>query len=111
MSFDLCRLGCSIYDFILDIDEQLDPDNELDILQKTIIDWVSDDKDKNVLYKSNGEERYPNFKLYKMIARTVHNKTPEDQFKNPLFASFEILKKNIPKGVVIMDLDALPVYI
>ena len=62
MSFDLCRLGCSIYDFILDIDEQLDPDNELDILQKTIIDWVSDDKDKNVLYKSNGEERYPNFK-------------------------------------------------
>jgi hypothetical protein len=111
MSFDLCRLGCSIYDFILDIDEQLDPDNELDILQKTIIDWVSDDKDKNVLYKSNGEERYPNFKLYKMIARTVHNKTPEDQFKNPLFASFEILKKNIPKGVVIMDLDAIPVYI
>ena len=111
MSFDLCRLGCSIYDFILDIDEQLDPDNELDILQKTIIDWVSDDNNKNVLYKSNGEERYPNFKLYKMIARTVHNKTPEDQFKNPLFASFEILKKNIPKGVVIMDLDALPVYI
>ena len=111
MSFDLCRLGCSIYDFILDIDEQLDPDNEVDILQKTIIDWVSDDNGKNVLYKSNGEERYPNFKLYKMIARTVHNKTPEDQFKNPLFASFEILKKNIPKGVVIMDLDALPVYI
>ena len=111
MSFDLCRLGCSIYDFILDIDEQLDPDNDLDILQKTIIDWVSDDNNKNVLYKSNGEERYPNFKLYKMIARTVHNKSPEDQFKNPLFASFEILKKNIPKGVVIMNLDALPVYI
>ena len=111
MSFDLCRLGCSIYDFILDIDEQLDPDNDLDILQKTIIDWVSDDNDKNVLYKSNGEERYPNFKLYKMIARTVHNKTPEDQFNNPLFASFGILKKNIPDDAVIMDLDALPVYV
>jgi hypothetical protein len=111
MSFDICRLGCSIYDFILDIDEQQDPDSDLDILQKTIIDWVSDDNGKNVLYKSNGEERYPNFKLYKMIARTVHNKTPEDQFNNPLFASFEIPEKNIPEDAVIMDLDALPVYI
>ena len=46
-----------------------------------------------------------------MIARTVHNKTPEDQFNNPLFASFEIPEKNIPEDAVIMDLDALPVYI
>ena len=32
---------------------------------------------KNILYKKNGDERYPDFKLYKMIARTVHNHTPE----------------------------------
>ena len=37
---------------------------------------------KNILYKKNGEERYPDFKLYKMIARTVHNHTPEAQLTN-----------------------------
>ena len=39
---------------------------------------VFDDNGKNILYKKNGEERYPNFKLYKMIARIVHNHTPEN---------------------------------
>jgi len=110
MSFDLCRLGCSIYDFILEIEEEQDPDFEPDLLQKTIIDWVTDDHGKNVLYMKNGEERYPNFKLYKMIARTVHGKTPEDQLKNPLFASFETVE-NPPEGALMIDIDALPSYI
>ena len=110
MSFDLCRLGCSIYDFILEVEEEQDPDFEPDLLQQTIIDWVTDDNGKNILYMKNGEERYPNFKLYKMIARTVHNKTPEDQLKNPLFASFET-NVAIPEGALAIDIDALPSYI
>ena len=55
---------------------------------------------KNILYKKNGEERYPNFKLYKMIARTVHNKTPDDQLNTDIFKqpSCNILvKPNIPR--------------
>jgi hypothetical protein len=111
MSFDLCRLGCSIYDFIMDIDDENDPDFEPDIFQATIINWVSDDNGKNMLYKKDGDERYPNFKLYKMISRTVHKKTPEDQLENPMFSSFEVKKKHIPKYAKIMDLDALPSYI
>jgi hypothetical protein len=46
-----------------------------------------DDKGKNILYTSDGEERYPNFKLYKMIARTVHNHTPENQLEYPFLSS------------------------
>jgi hypothetical protein len=81
-SFDLCRLGTSIYDFIIDID---DKESDLDFFQKIILKWCMDDNGKNVLYKKNGDERYPNFKLYKMIARTVHNHTPEEQLKHQIF--------------------------
>jgi hypothetical protein len=107
-SFDLCRLGCSIYDFILEIEDESDEEFEPDLLQQLIIDWVTDDNGRNVLYKKNGDERYPNFKLYKMIARTVHNKTPGDQLENPLFSSFSI--KKIPKKQTVLDIDSIPNY-
>ena len=109
-SFDLCRLGCSIYDFLLDIEDEQDIDFRADPIQKLIIKWVTDDNGKNVLYMKNGDERYPNFKLYKMIARTVHNKTPENEMKDPLFNSFRITKEDIPEDAQIMDLDDLPDY-
>ena len=69
-----------------------------------------DDNDKNILYKKNGEERYPDFKLYKMIARTVHNHTPEAQLKFKYFTQFIFSPKN-KKNIDIMDLDIIPLYI
>jgi hypothetical protein len=92
-SFDLCRLGCSIYDFIMELDTNnvlLTEEEDMDELQKTIHRWCMDDNGKNVLYKKNGEERYPEFKLYKMIARTVHQHTPEAQLEFPFFKQFEV---------------------
>jgi hypothetical protein len=94
----------------LDIEDEQDLDFRADPIQKLIIKWVTDDNGKNVLYMKNGDERYPNFKLYKMIARTVHNKTPEDEMKDPLFADFRITKEDIPEDAQIMDLDDLPDY-
>jgi hypothetical protein len=85
-SFDLCRLGCSIYDFIIDSEMKMSTMNDL---QKTIARWCSDDNGKNILYKKNGEERYPNFKLYKMIARQVHNHTPASQLDQKFFKVYE----------------------
>ena len=64
-------------------------------------------KDKNILYKRNGEERYPNFKLYKMIARTVHKHTPQEQLVFPFFSQF--LSKKL--GEEVMDIDVLPTYV
>ena len=104
-SFDLCRLGSSIFDFIMDVDLPISKMNEL---QKTVNRWCLDDNKKNVLYKKNGEERYPNFKLYKMIARTVHDHTPEAQLEFPFFKQF--LVKNNGSEKVLMDLDELLVY-
>ena len=84
-SFDLCRLGCSLYDFVLDTQENT-PVEKMDPFQKMVHRWCLDDKGKSVLYKKNGQERYPHFKLYKMIARTVHQHTPENQM--PDFSGF-----------------------
>ena len=105
MSFDLCRLGCSIYDFI--IPEHLEYD-DYDDLQKTIYRWCLDDNNKNVLYKKNGDERYPDFKLYKMIARTVHKHTPQEQLQYPFFHQFIINEKEV--GEHVMDVNRLPKY-
>ena len=106
MSFDLCRLGCSIYDFI--IPEHLDY-NDYDELQKTIHRWCLDDNDKNVLYKKNGEERYPDFKLYKMIARTVHKHTPQEQLQFSFFNQF--ISKNEHTDEHLIDINRLPKYV
>lgn len=109
-SFDLCRLGCSIYDFI--IDHGMKP-NKMDAFQKIINQWCLDDNLLNVLYKSNGKERYENFKLYKMIARTVHNHTPHAQLNNPWFKPYEMTNvkwaKEMPKNV--MNIDKIPCYV
>ena len=102
-SFDLCRLGCSIFDFIIDDDESY---NDMDDLQKTIHRWCLDDSKKNILYKKNGEERYPNFKLYKMIARTVHHHTPQEQLEFPLFKQYMVADSNVDS----MNIDVIPEY-
>ncbi len=107
-SFDLCRLGCSIYDFIIDDDENPDDFNDL---QKIVKYWCTDDDNKNILYKKSGEERYPNFKLYKMIARTVHKHTPEAQLKIPIFKQFEINKVDFNILDSLIDIDVIPSYI
>jgi hypothetical protein len=109
MSFDLCRLGCSIFDFMMEIDD--DP-RDLDDFQETINRWCLDDNGKNFLYKKNGDERYPNFKLYKMIARTSHKHLPHEQLDYPFFSQFEISWKKMKKiDSSIMNIDKIPVYI
>ena len=86
-SFDLCRLGCSIYDFIIDSDDGLNK-KYFDKFQKYIYHLCLDDKGKNILYKKNGDDRYPNFKLYKMIARTVHHCSPETEISHSFFKEY-----------------------
>ena len=106
-SFDLCRLGSSIFDFIMDVDVKV---GEMDDLQKTIHRWCMDDNGKNVLYKKNGEERYPSFKLYKMIARTVHAHTPESQLEHPYFNQF-FTKESENGSQMVLDIDQIPSYV
>ena len=110
-SFDLCRLACSMFDFFIDDMEEFKNTKLFDDpIAHLINDWCKDDKGRNILYKSNNEERYPDFKLYKMIARKVHNHTPQAQLERPMFESFAVPKKKVSKKAKLIDIDAMPVY-
>ena len=100
-SFDLCRLACSMVDFIVEDFRHIDDYKKVPVYDM-ILSWLYDDNNVNVLYKKNGEERYPDFKLYKMIARLVHNHTPEKQFGHECFKKYITTKH---KGV--MDIDKI----
>ena len=105
--FDLCRLGCALYDyFINDVEQKLETP-----LEKLIDEWVTDDSGKNILYKINGEERYPDFKLYKMISRKCTKHTPELQLEKDIFTTFLSSKKKIGKKSKIMNIDNILTYI
>jgi len=103
-SFDLTRLACSMYDYIQDEENPLNYKR----VKKIVEDWCKDDKDVNLLYKSNGDDRYPQFKLYKMIARCVHKHIPQNQLDRPEFSTFGISKANIPEKETIINLDEIP---
>ena len=108
-SFDLCRLGCSLFDYF--IDDLEDIKKLKSPIKKLMIEWVFDDKNKNILYKNDGSERYPDFKLYKMIARSVHKHTPQNVLKKPLFENYQIAKKKINNPEAIFNIDELPIMV
>ena len=111
-SFDLCRLACSIFDYIIDdIEEIKDLSKINNPIKKLIFEWCLDDKGINMLYKNNGVERYPDFKLYKMISRCVHNHTPQLQLERPEFDAFSQFTDNIKNHEEVINIDKIPSYI
>jgi hypothetical protein len=120
-SFDLCRLACSMFDYFIPMGDIDNIDNDSDRVKQLISnnpiialidEWVRDDKGRNVLYKSSGKERYPDFKLYKMIARTVHNHIPAKQLANPLFSKYEVKRSSLSGNAKqqFMNIDDWPEY-
>jgi len=110
-SFDLCRLACSIFDYVVDDFDDLKKLDLCEPIVKVIVEWCIDDNGINVLYKNNGSERYPDFKLYKMIARCVHKHTPVAQLERPEFNKFAVSKNVINKNEQVINIDELPSYI
>jgi hypothetical protein len=112
--FDLCRLACALYDDLVDEDVIINNNKkqhkEVNQLSDIIRDWCTDDNGKNILYKTNGDERYPDFKLYKMIARNVHNPTPKSQLEKPFFSFYEITRRKINKKHYIVNIDNIPSF-
>tara|TARA_B100000963_G_scaffold361975_1_gene401506 strand:+ start:2487 stop:4322 length:1836 start_codon:yes stop_codon:yes gene_type:complete len=104
-SFDLCRLGCSLYDFFIDEPEDVEKMKQIPLVNM-ILNWVNDDNNKNILYKADGTVRYPGFKIYKMIVRNVHNHTPEIEIQNPIFNSY-IVEKIKDDNIKIFDVNKI----
>jgi hypothetical protein len=108
-SFDLCRLACSIFDYVVEDMSEIRDLDKCDPVKRLIVEWCLDDKGINMLYKNNGQDRYPDFKLYKMIARCVHNHTPQAQLERPEFKAYTDFKGTVPNDVI--DIDKIPVLI
>ena len=102
-SFDLSRLAVSLFDALfpdapetkeggltissepgLDVEETVSP------LYNVLWTWMLDDDGRNVLVEPSGEERFPDFDLYKHIAAKVHGAIPSHQFSKPAFDRFQV---------------------
>ena len=123
-SFDLCRFACALFDYFIYDLRKVEKLCKSDPVIRLIVKWTMDDKGRNVLYKSSGEERYPDFKLYKMITRSVHNHVPSNEIHNAIFSEYKITYKKYKKHAalaakflkegknthIIMNVDTLPCY-
>ena len=116
-SFDLCRLAVSLL-------ESLFPERPANVTPVRIMsregsklypetvspiynilwEWLTDDEGKNVLRKPSGEERYPDFDLYRALAADVHNAMPKTQVEKALFAPFRCTAKDVPADTKVYEL-------
>jgi len=108
-SFDLCRLACSIFDYLVEDMEEMKDIYNFDLVKKLVVEWCLDDNGMNMLYKNNGADRYPDFKLYKMIARCVHNHTPQVQLERPEFKAYVVPKEETTNDII--DIDGIPSFL
>lgn len=120
-SFDLCRLAVSLL-------ESLFPDRPTNSTPVKIMsreggklypetvspvynllwEWLTDDDGKNVLRTPAGEERYPDFDLYRALAAEVHNAMPKVQVEKALFSQFRCAAKDIPADTQVYELILAP---
>jgi hypothetical protein len=125
-SFDLTRLAASMYDFAYsyhhrfhgaadkrDGKDKGKREHPFVGFCRTVERWSTDDSGKNIVQRKNGDDRYPGFKMYKMIARLCHDHVPIDQLDDAYFAQFVVGKKRwalIQQGKNVMDLDNVHNY-
>lgn len=106
-SFDLCRLACSIFDFICDDINHIKTYRKDTPIHDLIFSWLYDDNGRNMLYRSNGDDKYPGFKLYKMISKIVHGHLPEKQYGHSCFNQFIVDKDEETNDESMVDIDCM----
>lgn len=107
-SFDLARLAVSLFDALFpdapdDKDDGVEMSSEEGLqmmetvspLYNILWKWMLDDEGRNILVEPSGEERFPDFDLYKHIAESVHGAVPAQQFSAPAFDRFQVSPSEI----------------
>ena len=103
-SFDLTRLACSIVEIMIEDDYLTNS-----VFTSVLNEWLCDDNGVSVLFKET-KVRYPGFKLYKMIAKTVHNHVPSVQLSRPCFVKYAYVPEK-DHGDKIMNINKIPSYV
>jgi hypothetical protein len=107
-SFDLSRFSVSCLECLFPEKPQEKEDGlvlsqeDKWIVKETVSDlwnmlwsWLVTDDCKNVLQDKNGEERYPDFDLYKVISASVHNAKPQEQIRKQLFKQYCVERTSV----------------
>jgi len=118
-SFDLCRLAVSLFEalfpdspaekeggVLLSSEDGLDMMETVSPLYNCIWSWMIDDDGRNVLIEANGDERFPDFDLYKHIAAKVHTAIPSQQFQHAAFDRFQVSPSDVAKDTKVWQLFA-----
>ena len=111
-SFDLARLAVSLFEALfpdkpadkeggitLSSEEGIIVNETVSPLFNCMWTWMLDDDGCNILIESDGNERFPDFDLYKHIAAKIHNAIPSQQFKQAAFDRFQVNPSEIGKDV------------
>jgi len=107
-SFDLARLSVSLIESLFpERPEDVKPvkvmsresgisyNETVSHVYNLLWEWLQDDEGKNVLRNPDGEERYPDFDLYRALAADVHCAVPARQFQKQVFQTFRCAKKDL----------------
>jgi hypothetical protein len=117
-SFDLCRLAVSMFDALYseqppleDVPEKLSEEagrvtfETESKLYNMLWLWLTDSEGKNILRNPDDTERFPDFDLYKHIARYANNCVPREQAHAAYFeAQYKIDETKIPADTKIWEL-------
>ncbi len=117
-SFDLCRLAVSMFDALYpeqpEVKENSKKITEEDgrIMFETesklfnlLWLWLTDSEGRNILRNVDDSERFPDFELYKHIARYANNCIPREQATIAYFDSlYKIDEKTVPDNTKVWDL-------
>ncbi len=110
-SFDLARLAVSMFESlfpeeppkrkggkVLSEEEGLTVRETESDLFNVMWSWMVTDFGENILINAEGEEKYPDFDLYNVIAEQCHQAVPSEQVDKKPFSHFKICKGDVPKG-------------
>ena len=116
-SFDLARLAVSMFEAlfpnepdkkkggkVLSEEEGLTVRETESDLFNTMWSWMVTDFGENILINAAGEEKYPDFDLYNVIAEQCHQAVPSEQLNKKPFAGFKIMKGDVPQGQKVYSL-------
>jgi hypothetical protein len=114
-SFDLCRFAVSLLEGLYDEPPAKRKGNSVPLLSQEggwkmhettsplfnlLWTWTLDDDGRTVYQDKTGDEKYPGFDLYIVIAKSVHDAVPKDQLRKPVFEQFQ-WKGKVPSGCAV----------
>lgn len=114
-SFDLCRFATSLFESLFPEQPPPKPNGAILSAEPGFIvreteselfnlmwSWMVTDEGENVLVDADGDDKYPCFDLYEVIAKKCHNARPCDQVGRKPFEPFRL--SHLPSGVTVYSL-------